>query len=231
MLNNIYASQSETKTAFFNHFLNKDNIKEISSLISCNKKSKEEKIEAKIRRGHILSTFNISERTFQRYLKEINDKNIFDLFKLLNLQEEQDKIFNKAEELLNNANKPLSIDLFQMVKNEKNQTICSLPFNEITPLTLKDIEYNQKKYLSTNYLKNKFKHYLISLSETLNQEQINLVVSYLLKNILITKLGYNEMKLDKKGFYISFNETKNKKMFFASLNQTCDKIQLHYQIK
>ena len=39
------------------------------------------------------------------------------------------------------------------------------------------------------------------------------------------------MKLDKKGFYISFNETKNKKMFFASLNQTCNKIQLHYQIK
>ena len=231
MLNNIYASHSETKTAFFNHFLNKDNIKEISSLIFCNKKSKEEKSEAKIRRSHILSTFKISERTFQRYLKEINDKNIFDLFKLLNLQEEQDKIFNKAEELLNNANKPLSIDLFQMVKNEKNQTICSLPFDEIAPLTLKGIEYDQKKYLSTNYLKNKFKNYFISLSETLNQEQINLVVSYLLKNILITKLGYNEMKLDKKGFYISFNETKNKKMFFASLNQTCDKIQLHYQIK
>lgn len=231
MLNNIYASHSETKTAFFNYFLNKDNIKEISSLIFCNKKSKEEKSEAKIRRGHILSTFKISERTFQRYLKEINDKNIFDLFKLLNLQEEQDKILNKTEELLNNKNKPLSIDLFQMVKNEENQTICSLPFDEIAPLTLKDIEYDQKKYLSTNYLKNKFKHYFISLSETLNQEQINLVVSYLLKNILITKLGYNEMKLDKKGFYISFNETKNKKMFFASLNQTCDKIQLHYQIK
>ena len=202
MLNNIYASHSETKTAFFNHFLNKDNIKEISSLIFCNKKSKEEKSEAKIRRGHILSTFKISERTFQRYLKEINDKN-----------------------------KPLSIDLFQMVKNEENQTICSLPFDKISPLTLKDIEYNQKKYLSTNYLKNKFKDYFISLSETLNQEQINLVVSYLLKNILITKLGYNEMKLDKKGFYISFNKTKNKKMFFASLNQTCNKIQLHYQIK
>lgn len=217
MLNNIYASHSETKTAFFNHFLNKDNIKEISSLIFCNKKSKEEKSEAKIRRGHILSTFKISERTFQRYLKEINDKNIFDLFKLLNLQEEQDKILNKTEELLNNKNKPLSIDLFQMVKNEENQTICSLPFDEIAPLTLKDIEYDQKKYLSTNYLKNKFKHYFISLSETLNQEQINLVVSYLLKNILITKLGYNEMDLDKKGFYLSFNETKMKKNVFCKL--------------